>query len=436
MLAALCTEWGAIPLRHALVIDDKELLRQAVRDVKDEADIIVICSGSSAGREDYSSSIIDEYGKVLVHGIAIRPGKPAILGIIDNKPVIGVPGYPISAQLIFHLFARPVIYRKQGLEAPDQEQLACTISRKTASSMGVDEFVYVNVSCIGGHYTAYPLSRGAGITTSLVKADGVLQIPRGKEGLQAGENCMVTLRRPRSLIDKTMVTIGSHDICLDILADILKQSHNLRLVSTNAGSMGGIMALRRGETHFSGIHLLDVDSGDYNTTYLRKYLSDKKWLLVNLAKRQQGLIIKKGNPLRLNSLQDIQNKEIRYINRQPGAGTRILFDYLLAQENLEPSQINGYTREEFTHLAIAAAVKNDAADAGLGIFAAARAMDLDFIPICEERYDLCILSELLSSEWLQILLDIIRGKEFISRAFDFGGYALDISGKIIESNGI
>lgn len=196
------------------------------------------------------------------------------------------------------------------------------------------------------------------------------------------------------------------------------------------------MALRRGETHFSGIHLLDVDSGDYNTTYLRKYLSDKKWLLVNLAKRQQGLIIKKGNPLRLNSLQDIQNKEIRYINRQPGAGTRILFDYLLAQENLEPSQINGYTREEFTHLAIAAAVKNDAADAGLGIFAAARAMDLDFIPICEERYDLCILSELLSSEWLQILLDIIRGKEFISRAFDFGGYALDISGKIIESNGI
>lgn len=433
MLAGLCREWGAIPYRHEIVIDDVNLLRQAVAEVKDEADMIVICSGSSAGREDYSSSIIGEFGEVLVHGIATRPGKPAILGIIDNKPAIGVPGYPISAQLIFNLFARPVIYRKQGQKPPQPEYLSCNMSRKLASSGGIDEFVYVNAAPIRDHYVAYPLNRGAGISTSLVKADGVVIIPRGSEGLQAGEACQVELHRPRQVIDRTIVSIGSHDICLDFLADLL-QKHDLRLVSANVGSMGGIMALRRGDTHFSGIHLLDQETGEYNVSYLQRYLGDMNWLLINLVKRQQGLIVARGNPLGIHALLDLQNPELRYINRQAGAGTRVLLDYLLSENRLKPGDLNGYTREEYTHLAVAAAVKNNAADVGLGIFAAALAMDLDFVPLAEERYDLVVLPELIGEKNLNILLDAIKSEEFQQRIRGFGGYSTELSGQFIAKN--
>ena len=436
MLANLCREWGALPFRHEIVIDDKELLRQAVNEVKDQADMIVICSGSSAGREDYTSSIIAEFGEVLVHGLAIRPGKPAILGIIDNKPAIGVPGYPVSAQLIFNIFARQVLLPKQGLPLPEENYLPCQVSRKLASSMGVDEYIYVNVAKIRDAYIAYPLNRGAGISTSLVKADGILHIPRGSEGLLAGESSPVILRRSKQSIDNAIVIIGSHDISIDFLADILQRNYSIHLVSANVGSMGGLMSLRRMETHCSGVHLLDYESGAYNLIYLQQHLPQQHWLLVNVAKRQQGLIVRKGNPLGIKSLQDLAREDIRYINRQKGAGTRILLDYLLKQNNIDSTQLNGYSREEYTHLAVAAAVKNDAADTGMGIYASARVMDLDFIPICEEKYDLCILPDLLDEERLDILLQTISSEEFKQSLIQTGGYNTDLTGKIIFENHI
>jgi putative molybdopterin biosynthesis protein len=434
MLSGLCREWGAESFRHDIVIDDKEILLKAVREVKDNADMIIICSGSSAGREDYTASIVNELGQLLVHGIATRPGKPAILGIINHKPVIGVPGYPVSAQLIFTLFAKPILYRKQGLAQPEPEKIECRISKKIASSMGVDEFVYVNAAKVKDKYISYPLSRGAGISTSLVKADGILHIKRGHEGLLAGDRCTVFFNRPRYILDKTLVSIGSHDMSIDILADVLQKKYDKRLISTNVGSMGGIMALRRGETHFSGIHLLDYDTGEYNLSYLKKYLPDEKWILVNLVKRQQGLIVKKGNPMHITTLKDLLRPEVRYINRQKGAGTRVLLDYLLNQEDIKTSQINGYNREEYTHLAVAAGVKNDACDTGLGIYASAKAMDLDFIPIIEERYDLAILPELINSSDLEILLAAIKSDDFRNNTTIFGGYNLDINGQIIGSH--
>ncbi len=434
MISALCAEWGAIPLRHEIVVDDPELLRQAVKKTKDNADILIICSGSSAGREDYTSSIIEEFGQVLVHGVAIRPGKPAILGIIDGKPVVGVPGYPVSAQLIFNLFARPLIFKKQGLKLPDSDKVTAFASRKIASSMGVDEYIYVNLAHIKDEYRAYPLNRGAGISSILVKTDGFICIERGNEGLQAGESCQVSLLRPRQEIDHSLIAIGSHDMTIDILGNVLKKQHGIRLVSSNVGSMGGIMALRRQETHFAGIHLLDTESGVYNLSYLEKYLPGISWILLHLVKREQGLIIKKGNPLQISGLPDLLRSEVRYINRQNGAGTRILFDYLLAREGIDHETINGYNREEFTHLAVAAAVKNDACDAGMGIYASARALDLDFIPLSEERYDLCILPDLIGEQKLELLLEAIGSTVFRRHVSDFGGYNLEDSGQIIHYN--
>ncbi len=433
MLSALCEEWGALPLRHEIVIDDKEQIRQAIRTMIPQVDVLIVCSGSSAGREDYTASLIAEIGELLLHGLAIRPGKPAILGIIDNKPVIGVPGYPVSANLIFSLFAQPIIYKKQGLTPPLNKELECHAARKIPSHMGVDDFLNVSIVKIAERYLCFPQARGAGITTSLVKSDGVLCIKRGLEGLQAGDTCVVSLRRPMQLIDNTIITIGSHDLSIDILADILHKRHSLRLISINAGSMGGIFSLRRRETHFAGIHLLDYETGEYNQSYLQKYLPDSDWLLMNLAKRDQGLLIKKDNPLNITSLKDLAKPEVRYINRQNGAGTRILLDYLLKLDNIDPQDINGYNREEYTHLAVAASIKNDASDVGMGIYASARALDLGFIPITQEQYDICLLPQLMTSNIFDMLERTITSEEFQEKLIKTGGYNLDLTGQIIAS---
>jgi molybdenum cofactor synthesis domain-containing protein len=434
MLAALCREWGAVPIRHDIVRDERKLIKDAVLQARSQADLIVICSGSSAGREDYTAGIVAELGELVVHGLATRPGKPAILGIIDDIPVIGVPGYPVSANLIFNLFARPIIYRKQGLPEPKLPALDCTIARKLASSMGVDEFVNVNVGRVNNRFIAYPLNRGAGITTSLVKSDGYIHIERGKEGLEAGSACTVWLKHSDQLIKNTVIAIGSHDMSLDILADIMQKEHGIRLVSTNAGSMGGIMSLVRQETHMSGIHLLDLETGQYNLSYIHRYLSGKKIMLIHLVQRDQGLIIKKGNPLQIKDIKDLTRHGLRYINRQKGAGTRILFDYLLARENIDPQSINGYTREEYTHLAVAAAVKNDACDAGMGIFASAKIMDLDFLPVTTEQYDLCLLPDAMDHDQLASILKAIRSEQFRKRIESFGGYSAQMAGEIIYSS--
>lgn len=431
VLGGLCKKWGADYIRSEIVPDDKNKLLKTIKDLKDEVDMIVICSGSSAGKEDYTAEIIANLGKILVHGIAIRPGKPAILGIIDNKPVIGVPGYPVSAHLIFNLFAKPVIYKKQRRVLPEDNTVTCKVARKLSSAMGVDDYVHTNVARIRNEYIAYPLNRGSGITTSLVKSDGILHIPRGIEGFNAGDTCSVVLKTPLSVIDKTVVCIGSHDIALDILRDLLQTKYNIRLISSHAGSMGGIMSLIREEAHFSGIHLLDHQTGEYNLSYLKKYLPNKKWLLIHLAKREQGLIVKKGNPLNISNLSDLVNSDIRFINRQKGSGTRILLDYLLKQQKIDPATINGYNREEYTHLSIAAAVKGNTCDAGLGIYSCAKIFELDFIPIAEESYDLCFLTHLLDEKQMQLIFNIIESEDFKQGLVSLGGYNLKETGKII-----
>ncbi len=430
MLAALCQQWGAVPIRHRIVADDREQLKSAVLEMIDQVDMLIICSGSSAGREDYTSSVIDELGHLLVHGLAIRPGKPAILGSIKGKPVIGVPGYPISAQLVFHLFARPALYARQGISEPEELSLECQIARKLPSPMGVDEYVYVNWDKFPNGYYAYPLNRGAGVTTSLVKSDGFIRIPRGSEGLNAGELTQVVLHRSRHTIDNTIVCIGSHDLAIDILADLLQLHYGIRLISSNTGSMGGIMSLRRQETHLAGIHLLDPQTGDYNTSYLKRYLPNMNWELLTLAKRQQGLMVKAGNPLHITSLTDLTRSDVRFVNRQKGSGTRVLLDYLLEKENLKAEAIYGYSHEEYTHLAVAAAVANDACDVGMGVYASARVLNLDFIPVIEENYELCILPDLINPDHRQLLIEIIKSQEFIDRVTSLGGYNLEGSGEI------
>lgn len=438
-------EWGGIALRRPIVRDVRDDILAAARAALREADIVVINAGSSAGRDDYTASIIAELGEVLAHGIAIRPGKPTVIGIAGGKPVLGLPGYPVSALLAAELFLKPLIARALGVALPEPETLTAVLTRRVTSPMGLDEYVRVKVGLVapaataagdvsasgapspadGPRFVATPLPRGASLITSLTKADGIMVVPRTSEGCEAGESVNVRLLVPRALIERTLVVIGSHDVAVDLLDDLMRRAApGARVSSSHVGSLGGLLALRRGECHLATSHLLDEATGEYNVSYIRRYLPGRRVALVTLAHRRQGLIVRPGNPKRIRDFADLTRGDVVYINRQKGSGTRVLLDFELRRRDIDPSAIVGYDREEFTHLAVAAAVAGGAADAGLGVYSAAKALGLDFIPVGEEDYELVIPAEQFDHPLVQRLLQLAAGDEFRRRLIELGGYRL------------
>jgi putative molybdopterin biosynthesis protein len=219
VLAAMVRQWGGIPIRREITVDDYDLLKKTMLSAVEEADILLINAGSSAGREDFTSSLISELGVMVTHGVAIKPGKPTILGVIKGKPVIRVPGYPVSAILCMDLFLKPIIYRKQGLLPPPVAKTEAIVSRKLVSPLGLEEFVQVKLGRVGEKIIATPISRGAGVIMSMVQADGMLRVPRTSEGFNAAETVQVELHRPLDEVLETTVVIGSHDIAMDVRGD-------------------------------------------------------------------------------------------------------------------------------------------------------------------------------------------------------------------------
>ncbi|MCC6175403.1 MAG: molybdopterin biosynthesis protein [Chloroflexi bacterium] len=432
MLAGQVLEWGGEPYRQPITPDDYDLLKARISAALDEHDVVLVNAGSSAGREDFTARIVSELGRLVVHGAAIRPGHPVILGVARGKPILGIPGYPVSAVLTSELFARPLVYRLLGTIPPERPKLTATITRKILSPMGEDEFLRVKLGRVGERLTATPLQRGAGVVMSLVRADGIALIPRLSEGLHAGAEVEVELLRGRQEIERTIVAIGSHDLTLDLLSSELSKRHaGVSLSSSNVGSLGGLIALQRGEAHLAGSHLLDEETGEYNLSYVRRYLPGRSVVLVTLVDRSQGLIVRPGNPKGIHGLEDLTRKGVQYVNRQRGAGTRVLLDYRLRQLGVDPTDISGYGREEYTHLGVAAAIAGGTADAGLGILAAARALKLDFVPLLSERYDLVIPREFYESAKLEPLLTLIRGPEFRRLVEALGGYDASRMGEIV-----
>jgi len=431
VLAAQVREWGGAPTRYPVVVDDHESIRAAVLEAAAGHDLVLVNAGSSAGSEDYTSSVVAELGTLLVHGVAVRPGHPVILGMVaaHNTPVIGIPGYPVSCALTGETFVEPVISRWLGLARREKPVMKASITRKLLSPLGEDEMVRVTVGRVGERTVAAPLSRGAGVITSLVRADGIVRIPRFSEGVEAGQDVTVELYRDPSVIERTLVHIGSHDLCLDLLAQFLADAGR-RFTSANAGSLGGLLALRRGDAHLAGSHLLDPATGDYNVSYVKQYLPGLPVVLLTLMHREQGLIVAPGNPRGIRALGDLARGDLRYVNRQRGAGTRVLLDYHLEKLGIGPEKITGYRREEYTHMAVAVAVQSGVADCGLGIAAAARALDLDFIPLERERYDLVIPRSHYESELLHPLLDLIHGPELRRALNGLPGYDTTHMGEI------
>jgi putative molybdopterin biosynthesis protein len=412
--------------------DDRALIRERVGAALDHYDVVLVIAGSSAGSEDYTAGIVRELGELLVHGVAIRPGHPLILGVARNKALIGIPGYPVSAILTSELFLKPLLYQLQGLPPPSRPRTTATITRKLLSPMGEEEWVRVKLGQVGQRLMAAPLSRGAGVIMSMVRADGLARIPRFSEGVHAGAEVEVELLRSMDEVARTVVAIGSHDLALDLLSNALaRRAPGASLASANVGSLGGLLALARGEAHLAGSHLLDEQTGEYNVSYIRRHLAERKVVLVHLTGRVQGLIVPPGNPKQLSKLTDLARPDVLFVNRQRGSGTRVLLDYELKKLGLAAQSVRGYEREEYTHLAVAADVASGAADVGLGILAAARALDLEFVPLFNEQYQLVIPCEYYEAPILAPMLDILRGSEFKTQVDALGGYDVTDMGRVV-----
>jgi len=425
VLAAQVDGWGGAPTRWEIIPDDELRIRRAVAEAAASHDLVLINAGSSAGSEDYTARVVSSLGELLVHGVAVRPGHPVILGTIRAGsrvvPAIGVPGYPVSAALTGEIFVEPLISLWLGRPPAEPQGVDAVLTRKVHSSAGDDEYLRVTVGRVGERLVAAPLSRGAGVITSLVRADGIVIIPAGVQGLEAGERVRVRLYRGSQEVDRTIVVLGSHDLTIDLMAQFLAQKGS-RLSSANVGSVGGLIALGRGEAHLAGSHLLDPASGEFNIPYIAQYLPDVPVVVVALVRREQGLIVSAGNPKEVRSLQDLTRTGLIFVNRQRAAGTRLLLDHHLTRLGISPEEIRGYAREEYTHLAVAVAVASGRADAGLGIRAAASALGLDFVPLFQERYDLVIPQAHYNSAVLRPLLDLLGDPGFRRAVGELPGY--------------
>jgi len=432
LLAALVRESGGVPIVHDIVADVEEGIRESLkRAIESDAHVVIINAGSSAGSKDFTVHAISELGEVLVHGVTMMPGKPTILGVVDGKPVMGNPGYPVSATLSFEQFVRPLLYRFQGSYAPKRDTINVRPTRDIPSKLGMEEFLRVNIGKVGAKYVATPLPRAAGSITTLTKAEGIIRIPALSEGLSQRDEAQAELLVDKEDLINTIVIIGSHDITVDILADEIKRrGYNVRISSGNVGSLGGLMALRKGTCHIAGSHLLDTQTGQYNLSYIGRYLKGKHISVFHLVLRDQGLIVTKGNPKAVKGISDLSRGDVTFVNRQAGSGTRVLFDYKLDQQGMEPKSIKGYDHEEFTHMAVAVDILSGAADCGMGIFAAAKALDLDFIPLEREQYDLIIPTDMLDLPNVRAVLETIRTQDFRKRVESLGGYDPSKSGQL------
>ena len=432
IFSAMVRQWGAEAKVYPIVPDKFDEIKAMVAKAAEECDLVILNAGSSAGREDYSARVIRELGEVLYHGIAMKPGKPAILGAVGDTPVLGVPGYPVSGIIVIEQLLKPLVDHWLKVSAQPSHYAKAVLTRPVVSGLKYEEFVRVRMGYVGDKLMASPLSRGSGVVSSFMKADGIVEVPQGLEGYEAGSEVNVRLLSPVEKLRNTVVVIGSHDPLLDELGDMLHVADkDVFMSSSHVGSMGGIMAIRRGEAHAAGCHLLDTATGGYNISFIKKYFPKGGVKLVRCVGRQQGLMVAKGNPLHIEKFADIAREGLRYVNRQKGSGTRILTDYLCQQDQLDVDAIYGYDREELTHNSVAVQIASGSADAGMGIYSAAKLYDLDFIPICIEEYDLLIPDHAWDTPQVQQMIATLKSEAFKKKILALGGYTIENPGEII-----
>jgi len=412
MAEAMLGTFGARCTRYPMVKDEAAQIVKALQRAVDENDLVIISAGSSAGTKDFTAEVIADLGEVLIHGVAIKPGKPAIIGRIDKKPVIGMPGYPLSALTVLREIVTPLVHQF-GLPVASFGTVDACFTVSVSKDIGSDEFVLCSLGRVGDRWVLSPLSRGAGLQMSAVRSNAYLKIPAGVEGYESGTSVQATLTVSREEAERALLLTGSHDPLVDYLADLLSQKE-VELHSTHVGSMGGILALKKKECHAAPMHLL-ADDGDYNIPYVHKYLPGEDVVLICVTERQQGIVSKDGIGFDALSSHTL-------VNRQRGSGTRMLLDHQLRKNRIDPLKIRGYEREVTTHLAVALAVKSGEAEAGMCVYSAAKALGLRFIPVASERYEFAIRHEHLEDPRVAELCDTIVSPGFKEILDRLGGY--------------
>ena len=403
-IAAAVSEAGGEPITFGVLPDDAAILEKTVREALAVSDMVVLSGGTSKGAGDLSHRVVSRLGKpgILVHGVALKPGKPLCLAVVGDKPVVVLPGFPTSAIFTFHAFVAPVIRARAGLPPEATQTVSARVPVRVASELGRKEFVLVSLVKGDQGMIAFPTGKGSGAVTSFSQADGFLEIDALASSLDAGSDVQVTL------IDNTirapdLVIMGSHDVALDVVVGALAD-HGLTARILAVGSLGGVAAANRGECDIAPVHLIDPESGQYN-----KHLATQGLSLVPGWRRMQGLVFRPGDArFEGRSASEalkiiLADPSALMINRNAGAGTRVLTDKLLG--GARPA---GYANQPKSHNAVAAAIAQGRADWGLAIEPVAKLYGLGFLPVSPEHYDFLVVDNRREHPGVRVFLAALR----------------------------
>lgn len=435
-LTALAAEQGLRARRFPAIPEIRDAVTEAMQEQTTRCDLLILCAGHERGTALIATALA-EAGVCTLHGVAIRPGHSLVLGFINDTPVLGVSSHPVPAFLGFSLFGLPVFrgLTKRGAKEElwpwpvDKARLAIGCD----SAAGVEEFLRVKMAMVNGERVAVAESGGHGTLMSLVRADGLIRIPAGVRHVEDGSPVEVLRLREETNLGGHLLILGTHDISYDLIRDRLHDRYpEVRLHTAAVGGRAGLEALKRGQCHGAAVHLFDEATGEYNLPFLKAWDWKEPVVVVQLLHRWLGLAVAPGNPLGITGLHDLSREGMRFVNRQPGSGTRQLIDYHLAQAGVAATDVRGYDLHAHTHMATAAAVKGDMADAGPTISTAARSLGLDFVPCIRERLDLVFPKSFLSLYPLRALLAILRSEGFRQTAAErFHDYDFAEAGELI-----
>lgn len=410
--------------------DDAGIISERVREGTEKYDMVLVGAGSAKGRRDHTFEALEREGRVIFHWLRMKPGRPAMAASVNGKPVICLPGFPMSAAVVLWSIVYPLLKLlssgagdhahliKSALGASGEHKAKLLVQH--SSPAGIREWLRVRTAKVGGEVYCWALTSGASVLLALAEADGIVMLPPAAFECEKGTEVNVWTIRGVDL-DKRALFQGSDDPAVQLLVTPIRRRGG-DLVIRAVGSMGGLAALSRGECHIAAAHLLDDRDGSYNDSFIERFSNGRKWVRILVFYRMQGMIVPAGNPKNIRSFKDFCDGDFVFANRQPGAGTRVLFDHCLKQCGKPASEIRGYEQQCVTHMEAANRVYNGLADAALGIKSAADALGLDFIPLAEEPYELVIPEEHMTHPSITALIGALGDKGWRERVGRMGGY--------------
>lgn len=423
-------QWGFEVDVTDVLPDVPEVISECIKKGAKEYDVVLVGAGSAKGDRDNTLAVFEALGQVLFRWIRMKPGRPAIAAEINDKPVICLPGFPMSTAVVLWSIVYPLLKLLSGEKGGQREQIREAIDTKEtwdtkllvqySSAAGIEDWLRVKVARVDDTLYSWVLTSGASVLWALAESDGISLLPAAALECEKGTDVAVWMTKSVDL-DKRVLFQGSDDPAVQLLATPIKKRGG-DFVSRAVGSMGGLAALSRGECHLAASHLLDEADGSYNDSFIERFAAGNKWRRILLFYRMQGIIVQAGNPKKIHSFEDLINGDFVFTNRQPGAGTRVLFDYLLKQYGKSPSEIRGYSQQCTTHMEAANRVYTGLADAALGIKSAADALGLHFVPLAEEPYELVIPEKYMELPGIAALLDSLNDKDWRGKVEKMGGY--------------